>query len=1548
MKQFVRNNLFCRVSLFLGLSLLLCATIRAQQSEQRVIRTMEELTEALAAPSLRSDEPVTYTIVDAGIAVKQEIPVGAGKYILNGGPLYRSADYNGYMLNVNGGGEITIQNTIKGGLDAQTDTPNVLISNGRLILGEQGVIRSGHHLIWVIELGEFVLNGGNLIDAYHTGIYTRGNANVQLLSGHFCGNMEVCLLDAADETTVLYDPNNVVATCTPPYMQLGAPLRLMSSLTANLNVKTSLVEGDVLVQSTADNAYQLTASDVEHISLDNDEFVPKLQGNQIVLAKKIVVPDIITTEEELQAAIDAATGTIDHPTAIKIAEAGIHLAKEITVGSNKHVLLTGGTIKGGFENTGHMFTIENGGSVTLREITIDGGCIGQEKVCWGFSVRGGTLTLEEGATLKGFGLTSDVSVVAISGGLFVMSSGLICDNFFLEEGRSMCSIVAVGSGSFIMNGGEIVNNRGDDKLISLFGWGTSWSSVELNGGVIAQNGDCYICSDGSAPLILTHTSVQQDILLGSAPQISNALDEELHFRFMENMKVEDGFVVLKSYQSPTTPDCYQITQADVDKIKLPEGYTAVLQDNQVVVKVGDPEPAIDLQVLIDAAEVGTLESPSEITLIEDIVLTKTVEVKGKHIKLTGGKTITAPAAKEQQLRMFRVTEKGSLTLDNMTLDGTAEGYVSFATVEEEATLQLINGTTLQHAKTTKSFYALSVSGNLVMDGCTFAENINGEAWSAIGYTGSHWICKNSVIRDNVGYYKTSDGKTMTGYVFSAGGQSVLQQCEILNNEGYAIHATNIMNMSQISWQDNSCDIMLVPASLDGHERTYVGAGGEPTTMATIGEYGVNHLMFSDKVGKKIAVLEAGIEGCVIAEGYNDYQLTEEDLNQFVLDEYYEGMFLALEDNRIVLHKEANVIDTEAKLQAAIDASKGTAENPEEIRITGEIAITSTIQIVEKHVRLTGGTLKKAKSVNLNMLYVQDGTLKLTNIILDGAQDEYSGYCSFLRANSYGKSVLEIGNGAKLTNALGGNDRENYIVCANAELMTLNGGEITGNFVKDGAVVFVDWSGNFVMNSGSIVANQNVGNRYKMSVVSGAGEITLNGGIVSSSGAYSCDAFYLYGSDPFILGENAHIVGEINMYNNRKITIASALVNPITFSFFSSNQPTGTIVAVPAEGYTLTENDLSKVHYAISNVYGLRLQDGNIVAVNLAAENKTFNVKVADCAHGTLSVNKTTAKENEEINVTAIPEEGYKLYSLVYNETNELAENPAMPNTYTFKMPPMDATISAQFIKDNTTVNDPETEDPETEDPDAIRPGKTIDNLDDLIDALNGGGDGTTEITPETTTPTIDDDDPINDKMDEAAENGNVVIGSIEELINVLNKDASGGTIRSEQLTKLPAKITLRLYLPSRLLTAVRLRSTASPYYILNQCDGEVTTIETEYDAASHSVTFETDRLGIFVVVQGTPVPDAPIYTPEEPMLPDRPIDVANAEVKSGQPVVYVAEGRIVIEGLRAGKSYAIYDLSGRILKNGVADGLPLYFLPSATGNYVIRYDEVGQVIHFEK
>ena len=94
-------------------------------------------------------------------------------------------------------------------------------------------------------------------------------------------------------------------------------------------------------------------------------------------------------------------------------------------------------------------------------------------------------------------------------------------------------------------------------------------------------------------------------------------------------------------------------------------------------------------------------------------------------------------------------------------------------------------------------------------------------------------------------------------------------------------------------------------------------------------------------------------------------------------------------------------------------------------------------------------------------------------------------------------------------------------------------------------------------------------------------------------------------------------------------------------------------------------------------------------------------------------------------------------------------------------------------------------------------------------------------------------------------------------------------------------------------------------------------------------------------------PETPVI-PIDPIIPDEPNDVANAEVNGGQPIVYVAGSRIVIEGLGVGQSYAIYDLSGQILKAGVADGSAIYFLPNASSNYVVRYGRIAQIIHFEK
>lgn len=74
---------------------------------------------------------------------------------------------------------------------------------------------------------------------------------------------------------------------------------------------------------------------------------------------------------------------------------------------------------------------------------------------------------------------------------------------------------------------------------------------------------------------------------------------------------------------------------------------------------------------------------------------------------------------------------------------------------------------------------------------------------------------------------------------------------------------------------------------------------------------------------------------------------------------------------------------------------------------------------------------------------------------------------------------------------------------------------------------------------------------------------------------------------------------------------------------------------------------------------------------------TYAINVAQAENGSVSVGKATAKEGASITVTAIPNEGYAVESILLNGEELSVEN----NKATFKMPASEVTVSATFAKE---------------------------------------------------------------------------------------------------------------------------------------------------------------------------------------------------------------------------------------------------------------------------
>ena len=575
-------------------------------------------------------------------------------------------------------------------------------------------------------------------------------------------------------------------------------------------------------------------------------------------------------------------------------------------------------------------------------------------------------------------------------------------------------------------------------------------------------------------------------------------------------------------------------------------------------------------------------------------------------------------------------------------------------------------------------------------------------------------------------------------------------------------------------------------------------------------------------------------------------------------------------------------------------------------------------------KLTGGTLKNTASADLRMFDVGSGYLGLTKITLDGNKKNTTGYCTLIEMNGGSCELLE---GATLTNALARGGSDAVVSIAHGSL-TFKAGSISGNTSDGGDIIWVSGAGNFSMIGGSVTGNNNSG-RYIMAAIEMTyGSMNLSGGSIGNN---SGNRYGLYVTKPFTLGGDAKIEEVIILNGEGKILVSSVLKNKITIGYMKTNMPSGTIVASGTGNYKLTEADVKQFTYRYANTYSFSLSGNNIVLTNLDAVNKLFNVKVEKYKDGILSVDTTTAKENELVTVTVKPISGKKLYTemLRYNEVNKLTSTNE-ENVYTFKMPPANVLITASFIPKSVNVTPIDTIGS------GFIPGKDpvpdggISDLDSLIDRL-GGGNPPMDMKPKANpVPENNLPDPLSGAVDKAKGNGDDVIGSLEELITIVTKNASGAALTTKVLYSLPTQVTLRVYLPNRLIVSEQLRALGtSNYYILNECEGNVTRIIPTYDQNENTLTFSTDKLGTFVVLnENNPT--------------------ANESITNDDVQISVVDGGIVVKGLQYGTHYTIYDFSGRVLKHAVYNGETVLYHPEVSGSYIIDYFSGSQKVFFSK
>lgn len=1030
-------------------------------------------------------------------------------------------------------------------------------------------------------------------------------------------------------------------------------------------------------------------------------------------------------------------------------------------------------------------------------------------------------------------------------------------------------------------------------------------------GTVSNRGKMIINQNASQPF-----SVEK-ILCGDTPlEIVSSLYTRLPLfkgnPLVANSGFKNGETVAQGGSS------YQLKESDRECIVF-SGTNIVteLSGNQIRVKSGGSGPIageFDLQALVDQAT-GTAQAPTLITVPEEgISLSKTVTVKDKHVKITGGQ-ITADFSETEWLKMF-VVESGSLTLEDITLDGNrqenpvqAEKTCTFI-LQKGGVCHLEDGVRMRNAWGHMDYLnalILQKGTTYVHDGCFISDNL-----CLLG--GCVYVDKEAILVMDGGMIFGNNpiqGEYWYGGVYVAG-QLDFYGGEISHHMDSNISIAGVVNYGSAAANKN-----IFSESMMFHKGGVLNMNRPLTYNVT--------LTFDEKVQPGDVLVRA-----------NGYQLTESDLGHFKLPEGYR---LEKKDNTFVLAKAGvSGISTLQELIDAIDkAPTGTATAPTVLNIVKAISVTQTIIIKNKHIKLTGENLTFNNGATGNIRFFSlEGTASLTieKATLNGTVAGASHYCSFFHVSN--QSTLNL-SWVTMTGA--NSDIENWALLTvlgtcNAEFTSFHNN--TGN-----GLIYIGSNATCHFNGAemNIAGNNCIVGNVVYPLIHNYGLLNYEGGSLTNNVAVP---FVNYGE--MNLGKGLMVVNPLDKYNieNAALVYGNLTIDGGNFQdniylgkgmgkgcvticeMFSNKQLTlvcpdaedGWVAFKGGNGYKFTEADLSRIVLAddLSKEYRLALENNTLVLRALAGQK--YNVTVGGCLNGTLKSDKSQAAKGEVVTITATPAAGYKLYAdqLCYNHYYQLQAT-ADKNVFTFGMPSTHAHVEAEFIPEKSNITPPDTTlfTPD----DGVSPAPGIGNLDSLIIIL--GGDPDLEINAE---PVDESNLPgeMRDAIDRETTKGSELIGSLEELISRL--DSKGN---AETLYQIPSgKVRLTFFIKSS-----NLRAAGGQYYILCYSQGEVSTIIPEYDPESRTVTFETDRMGIFSVLYGQPA-------------------TANEKITDGKAFIQVVTNgdRIEIHNLPAGIPYQIFDFSGRMVNGGIGNGGILSWNPITKGAYIIYIEGKSYKISF--
>lgn len=1048
--------------------------------------------------------------------------------------------------------------------------------------------------------------------------------------------------------------------------------------------------------------------------------------------------------------------------------------------------------------------------------------------------NGTDLTLE--SNIDGNNVVSHVPEIVIDNRATFRMNGSTISN--IVHSKALMGIIE-NAGTMYMSSGSMGEYKSTEMLFDIVPYCLrNYGTLVLQAGTISSRiwneGKIIINQSAAAPGKFKSIHCE-----GKPIEIASPIYTEIELGKGQPLLANTGFSNGDIIANGTSS--YSITEADRKKLIFSAtNIVTELDNNQIRIKSGGNggtiivNPTTDLQGQVDAAT-GTATSPTIITIPEaGITLPEPVIINNKHVKITGG-TIKADFSKTQWLTMFQL-ESGSLTLENITLDGARADNVS---------------TPIERS-------------------CTFIRQKGGECHlnngAKLTNAAGHHDRLNNVLIEKGTCYAHKGSSIIDNRCLMGGAVMVDKGANFIVDGGYIMGNDESTNAYWAGAVYVSGRMDFSSGDISHHQHPSIGIVGEVyygNTFSTycftesIRMYKGGTLYLISSIGNVSVSLDDQVKtGEVLVRGYN-YQLTEKDRDGFKMPE---GYGLKLQDNTLILtqgESTDNIGSLEELIIAISNAPAGTIDKPTEIVVNGTINVDHMITVKGKHIKLTGENLVFMNTATGNSRFFSvegGGSLHIENAVLDGNKEKTGKYCSlaYVSANSTlnmmkvtmqnvwsdsktwtmlrieGKSNILLSNiknnsgtgliyiGANGNCLLGGEVNIQNNICAEE-------GYVYSLIINEGNLFYE--AGQYINNHAISLSNQGYTTLSAVNIQNYLTELDKEGG----------SALLLYGSLK-IVGTNIKDAIYMERTNQSQgcILLDYQLQHPV--QLVCQKPQDGWVIVKPIGSYKLTQSDLQQLvlSSSLAKEYTLELVSNTIVLK--ALKGKEYKVSVETCKNGKLTADKASAAEGEQITVTVTPDKGYKLYTeeFFYNRFYRLQASSGNTNIFTFKMPKTDAHVTAEFIPEKVTITpvDPSLFNPDTD----IIPGTGIGNLDSLIARVGGEPD----IKPEAK-PVPDKELPgeLKDAIEDGTKKGDNHIGSLEELITIVSEG-----VESVYYTT-PCKVRLTFYLPKAKLRAL----TKDGYYILNESEGKITRIIPEYNPENNTLVFETDKLGVFAVLQ---------------------------------------------------------------------------------------------------